>query len=49
MFACNLQVVYWMQYEYGLLHFSNALKIGGILVNVAFFVAAALALFELSR
>ena len=43
------EVVYWCQVDYGLIHFSNAIKIGGVIVNVAFFTLAVLALFELSR
>ena len=38
-----------MQVDYGLLHFHSTLKLAGICVNLACFVLAALALYELSR
>lgn len=43
------EVLYWLQVDYGLLHFHSTLKMAGILVNVGLFVGAALALYELSR
>ncbi len=43
------ELVYWLQVDYGLLHFSSALRIAAVLLNVACFTGAALALFELSR
>lgn len=43
------EVVHWMQVDYNLLHFSSSLRIAALLVNVACFALAALALFELSR
>ena len=35
--------------DYGLMHYSSSLRLSAVLVNVAAFVAAALALYELSR
>ena len=37
------------QVDYGLMHYSSSLRLSAVLVNVATFVAAALALYELSR
>eukprot|EP00095_Tigriopus_kingsejongensis_P000183 snap_masked-scaffold487_size158652-processed-gene-0.30 protein:Tk00183 transcript:snap_masked-scaffold487_size158652-processed-gene-0.30-mRNA-1 annotation:"hypothetical protein DAPPUDRAFT_202746" len=43
------EVIYWAQVDYRLLHFSSALKLGAVAINVLFFTLATLALFELSR
>lgn len=43
------EIIYWTQVDYGLIHFSSALKLGAVAVNVLFFVLAALVLLELSR
>ena len=43
------EVVYWCQVEYGLIRFNSALILAAVGVNVAAFVAAAVALHELSR
>ena len=42
-------VLYWMQVDYGLMHYASSLRLSAVLVNVVAFVAAALALYELSR
>ena len=41
-------VIYWLQVDYGLLHFHSALKLAAVLVNVALFTGAAVALYDLS-
>ena len=42
-------VIYWMQIDYGLIHFSSALRLSAVLLNGACFTTAAVALYELSR
>ena len=38
------EILYWLQVDYGLLHFHSALKLSAVLVNMALFTVAALAL-----
>lgn len=42
------EVVYWLQVDYGLLHFHSALKLAAVFVNVGLFTLAAMALYDLS-
>ena len=41
-------IIYWLQVDYGLLHFHSALKLAAILVNAGLFTGAAVALYDLS-
>lgn len=43
------EVLYWLQVDYGLVHFHSALKLAAILVNIGLFVVATLALYDLTR
>jgi phosphatidylinositol glycan class V len=42
------EMLYWLQVDYGFLHFHTTLKLAGILVNIGLFTVAAVALYELS-
>ncbi len=42
------EIFYWLQVDYGLIHFHSALKLSAILVNLALFTCASVALYELS-
>ena len=43
------EVIYWLQVDYSLIHFTSALKLSAILVNIGAFVLSAVMLHELSR
>jgi phosphatidylinositol glycan class V len=43
------EAIYWAQVEYALIHFTSALKLSAILVNIGAFVLAAVILHDLSR
>ena len=43
------EAIYWAQVEYSLMHFTSALKVSAILVNIGAFVFAAVVLYDLSR
>ena len=42
------EILHWLQVEYGFISFITALKLSAILVNMALFTSAALALYDLS-
>ena len=42
-------VIYWLQVDYGLMHYTSALRLGGIAVNLIAFVISSILIFDLSR
>ena len=45
----DLDILSFLKVDYGLMHYSSCLRLSAVLINVAAFAAAALALLELSR